>query len=400
MITRILPGLGLGAMLILAACAPTSSPPATSEAEPVGLQMVRTEAQLKDYPFFTLLSFEHDVDLVFVQSQSGAVRLSSKAHTGLGSLELVPGTQSVSIKLASLHSNRPWPGPWTLVGAYFYAEQPQVMTIAYDVNGQTPASYTVQVPAGRWTPVLLDTHPLTRSPGDQRIGSLRFTFAGGLSAPVLCDDVLEINNRTVHVGGGREQPAGWRVEEEGFRFMVSGPSFSYEMDSPEASADGWRLEEVNAIRARFVSRAKKMRTIYSDGREIIDSKCRLPEGSPLAAGAIVQQHVTPATIGISAEMGRVERNTPGDANNDGYSEATGTYQVVATTGRLEMVITPRTPKLTNAVLEIAGLPQGKVLATMEGRLIENVVRLPNGHVLLELSGNIDRPVMVNVKVSQ
>jgi hypothetical protein len=52
------------------------------------------------------------------------------------------------------------------------------------------------------------------------------------------------------------------------------------------------------------------------------------------------------------------------------------------------------------VLEISNLPPGKVLVTMEGRLVEKIVRLDNGRVLIALPGALERATMVNVKVSQ
>ena len=67
---------------------------------------------------------------------------------------------------------------------------------------------------------------------------------------------------------------------------------------------------------------------------------------------------------------------------------------------MAMLITPQNVGLTGAVLEIAELPPGKVLATMEGQLVDRIVRLDDGRVLIELPGTLDRPTMLNVRVSQ
>ena len=98
-------------------------------------------------------------------------------------------------------------------------------------------------------------------------------------------------------------------------------------------------------------------------------------------------------------MGRVDRNTPGDANNDGYNETTGSYRIIAQSPRIEFRFVPArgTPD-PRPVLEISGLPFGKVLATLEGRLIEGSQRAADGSLLLELPATIDRAATVDVRV--
>jgi hypothetical protein len=118
------------------------------------------------------------------------------------------------------------------------------------------------------------------------------------------------------------------------------------------------------------------------------------------ADAQARQHAAPAEVTIAAEsMGRVNRSTAGDADNDGYNESRGAYQIVARGERIEMTLTPRAAApLSRPVLEIAGLPPGAIRVTMEGRLVAGASRLPNGDVLIELPGEIVRPVLVNIRV--
>jgi hypothetical protein len=98
-------------------------------------------------------------------------------------------------------------------------------------------------------------------------------------------------------------------------------------------------------------------------------------------------------------MGRVNRSTPGDSDNDGYNEARGAYQVIATGPRVELTITPRTSVLARPVLEIAGLPPGNVLVNMEGQLVGGATRLSgSGDLLIELPARLERPTQVNVRV--
>src|SRR3954471_23014831 len=104
-------------LIIAVGCAQRPEPPPLRTAEPLGLQMVRTEAQLKKYPFRILQQFEQPVDLAFVQVEGPKVELSPlRAHTGQSSALLDKGTRAATIKLPSLLSGVKWPGQWTFVG--------------------------------------------------------------------------------------------------------------------------------------------------------------------------------------------------------------------------------------------------------------------------------------------
>ena len=105
-----------------------------------------------------------------------------------------------------------------------------------------------------------------------------------------------------------------------------------------------------------------------------------------------------AEVSVPEELGRLNRDTPGDANNDGYNEVRGAYQLIANGARLEMRITPHTRALLRPILEITGLSPGKVLVTTEGRLVETTVRLEDGTLLVEIPTVIDRPTTINIRI--
>jgi hypothetical protein len=117
------------------------------------------------------------------------------------------------------------------------------------------------------------------------------------------------------------------------------------------------------------------------------------------AGAIfTEQHNRPAELSVAEEFGRVDRDTPGDRNNDGYNEQRGSYELIAKGARFEVTIKPNTNLLAYPVLEIRGLPPGNVLATVEGQLIEKTTRLPGGNVLVNVPITLERATVVNVLV--
>ncbi|MGE5610045.1 MAG: hypothetical protein ACM359_12390, partial [Bacillota bacterium] len=351
--------------LTLAGCARRSANPPVAAGEPLSLQMLRTEAQLRKYPFRTLLEFEAATDPVFVRIDGIAPKLDqTRCHTGTSSLLLGRGTKSMIVRLPSLFTTD-FPGRWALTGAYFYAPEPQQLTADYVVGNTPLTSITVKLPANQWTPVLLDVASVADGK-NAPTGLLRFTFSNALATPLWCDDVLVMDNSETLVDS-RSSNGGWLVRERGFQVTLEHPNlFNFSLQTPEATPQGWVLQEANDIRACFTSAGKdKSRIIYSNGLQLLDGK-PMPL-SPSLGGAFLQQHAAPAEITIAPEMGRLVRNSAGDSNNDGYCELTGTYQILAAAARLELTITPQTPTLTQPVLEIAKLPAGQILAHMEGR---------------------------------
>ena len=361
--------------------------------------MVRTEAQLSKYPFRILQQFEHPVDLEFVIVDGPAAQLSmDHAHTGQSSALFEKKTNTATIKLPSLLSGVNWPGQWTLAGAYFFAEKPQTVRAVYEIEGRPILNYAVQIPAKAWTPLLLDISAI-EGPNSAKVGLLRFAFPDGLAQPLWCDDVVIMNN----VGDLIEprKDVAWSVQERGFKYIIKTSNSTVTLKEPEAAQHGWVLEEVNEIRARFRSSGpEKARVIYADGRQFIDGVLRPLGIKPSVVIDIQAHHDYPARVDIMEEFGRLNRNSPGDRNNDGYDEINGAYQLIATAPRIEFTLSPRSGLLVRPVVEIAGLPAGAVTATMDGRWVERMVRLENGNVLVELPGESAFPVTVSVKVGQ
>jgi hypothetical protein len=177
-------------------------------------------------------------------------------------------------------------------------------------------------------------------------------------------------------------------------------SFKLGIPMDETEENNWNVEECNEMRVRLATHnGKHAWTIYSDGREYRDGKFESAvELSDAQKKAFLAQQASPAEISVPEEFGRVERNAAGDKNNDGYAEQTGAYQIKAVGPRLELTITPQTPVLIRPVLEIAGLPNGRVLVNFEGKLVDKTVRLGNGHVLVLLPATLDRSATVYIKI--
>jgi hypothetical protein len=219
---------------------------------------------------------------------------------------------------------------------------------------------------------------------------------------VWCDDVMTMDNTYVIVGdpsAGDTQGA-WSVKRQGLSVICESVGvFRMKIDSAEGNRDGWTLEESSPMRVRFSSTGKnKLMTIYSDGRSYRDGKF-VPISAPAKADPLLaQQENAPAEIEVPETMGRLERRSAGDENNDGYNESRGSYTIISNGPRLSVTITPRSVPIIRPVLEIKGMPAGDVLVTVEGQLVEKTVRLEDGTLLVDVPTRIDRTTTVTLRV--
>jgi hypothetical protein len=354
----------------------------------------------------TLLDFESPQDLPFIEASPQSAQPlidTSFARGGDRCLALASGTQSLEIKLPTLLEGRPFPADWALLGGYLYTDQPLTVTVEYVLDGQPVLSRRLAAGTGGWTPLMLNLDS-QGGPGTftSQIGVLRLAFAAPTPPGVRLDDVLLVDNHetVVDTTGESTGGGGWSVKRRGLYYVVAAPGrFSFAVPTAQAEQRGWAVADACAQRVRFTSPARpNQMTIYADGRLYWGEQFRPVSPTLSDAAELARQHALPAEISLPDAMGRVNRATPGDADNDGYNEARGAYELVAAGPRMELTITPRTPVLVRPVLEIAGLPAGNVRVTMEGRLVPGAVRLPDGDVLVELPGRIQRPTVVNIHV--
>jgi hypothetical protein len=209
-----------------------------------------------------------------------------------------------------------------------------------------------------------------------------------------------IDNTQWLVGAPDAAPGGWSICRRGLNYAVTSQGqFTIRLATTDSIGSGWVVEEANSIRARFSSNDQKAwLTIVPDGRTYWDGKFRPISAQAKGDPALDHQHAAPASVEIPAPMGRLNRNSTGDVNNDGYNEFRGSYALIATGSRLDFTITPQSPPLVDPLFEITGLPDGKPLVTLEGRLIEGALRLDDGTWLVPIPGRLDRPAIVNVRI--
>jgi hypothetical protein len=355
-----------------------------------------------------LLDFESSTDLTFVTAQPQGVPLidSAIARSGGHCLVLTGGATAVTIKTPVLLQGRPFPADWTLLGGYVLTDRPANLTISLQNDddgagsaGSSTLSRTIAIAPGVWMPAMLDLTSLGGSPRGE-VGTLHFQFAAAPGATIRLDDIMLVDNQELLVDTSTESSSGWRVGRKGLNYVIDAPErFGLALPTSQAQAAGWTAVEACEKRARFASAAPPgTLTIYSDGRMYFGGDFRSAWRDLKDASEQAAQHASPADVSIPDAMGRLNRSTPGDGDNDGYNESRGAYEIVARGDRIEATLSPRSATLSRPVLEIAGLPPGQVRVTVEGRLVPGAVRLSSGDVLIEVPGQIVRPILVNVRV--
>ena len=350
----------------------------------LGPQLQKQDAELIGQQFRTMLDFETNADAAFVHGTAGY----APGHTGQRALAAMPGA---SINITSLLFGLTLPADWSLLGAYVRPTVSGVVTTTLIADGQPVAVSTRNVPADAWAFAAVD---LTIDACQKRLQtakaiSLRIDSPGNYAI----DDVMLVNNRRtlVHVDGG------WTVSNAGLSTDVQWPGRPpLRIVSSATSTDGWSVVEANAVRVRLQDASGRARwTLVSDGRSILDGKLRGVDSDSAAAFA------APAQAIVDESTGRLDRETPGDADNDGFNEVRGSYEITATGPRLRVRLVPSGKTTMDApVLEIHGLPIEARLVTVDGRLMDQTARLSDGTLLVLLPLRVSAPIEISVGVDQ
>src|SRR4051794_26341967 len=124
--------------------------------------------------------------------------------------------------------------------------------------------------------------------------------------------------------------ARWSVTQQGDVFVIANRGhFSFSIPTAAAQADEWSVVESSQARVRFASRTRETLTVYADGRAYWNGEFKAVDPAMSDAGAIAASHASPAEVTVPSHLGRVDRNTPGDEDNDGYNESVGAYEIIA-----------------------------------------------------------------------
>lgn len=367
----------------LAGCAGAPALSPSAGVALLGPQLQKQDAELIGQQFRTMLDFETNADAAFVRGTTGY----APGHTGQRAAAAMPGA---SINITSLLFGLTLPADWSLLGAYVRPTVSSIVTTTLIADGQPIAVSTRNVPADAWAFAAVDltTEACQKTLPTAKAINLRIDSPGGYAI----DDVMLVNNRRTLV----QVDGGWAVSNAGLSIDVQWPGRPpLRIVSSAASTDGWSVAEANAVRVRLQDAMGRARwTLMSDGRSILDGKLRTADADAASA------YTSPARAIVDESTGHLDRETAGDADNNGFNETRGTYQITATGPRLRVRLVPQSSaSMTSPVLEIHGLPAEARIVTVDGRLMSQTARLSDGTLLVLLSLRVDAPIEVTVGVN-
>jgi len=382
--------VGLAGVSLLAGCPGAGRVPNSTHPS-LGAQLKQQDDQLVGQRFRTLLDFETGADAVFIVTPG---RHSLNPHTGGGAFESAP-TQSadtaLQVKIDSLLFGTKLPGNWTLLGTYVRPQSDTTLTTMLVADGQVVAQNQRNAYAGEWVFAAVELTDEAAAPKISGAAELRLAIESD-GKPITIDDVLLVDNhKTLVERPGGMSPA-WELKRCGFSVtLTSDRGATRAARIGGTLKDTWTIDEANPLRVRLHGAHRQ--TLYADGREITDGVMTAAPDEPARAA-----HTSPGDLTVDEANGRVDQSTDGDEQNDGYNEVQCAYQIITRTPRLTLQIAPHGAPVVSPVLEIKGLPEGKVSAMVEGRLIETIARLPDGTALVLLPLTLNRATTVTVKV--
>ena len=383
-------------------CAAKPFSPTPLTAQPLGVQLLATEPTLHDEQFSELLGFETPEDLEFVSADAGPLTIDNfNAHTGLHSLAIPADATRVEFDLSTLLGSQSTIN-CTLIGSYFRVPKLTEVLICLK-NGDTILAQDRRLLfPGRWSSAWVD---VTRDPSipSQLANNCKliFQFPHGLGGAAYCDDLLlRENDQTLVDTTSDAHPGGWSIRTHGLATIVERPkSYLHNFAFIDGFGSGYLLEEYSPIRARFrAPAAPRITTLFADGRIVQDGALDDSYVDVTSKTLAQQSHGNPADLSVPENQGRIERNTPGDDRNIGYNPIWGAYEVTSFGRHVQITVNPSRGPVWKPVLEIAGLPNGKAVATLEGELIDNTCWLPNGHLLIELPALVQHTAVLDVRV--
>ena len=335
----------------------------------LGEQLREQDRALIGQRFRTVLDFEHPADATFVEPASP---LLSGGHTGRFALH---GGPVATVDVSSLLFGLKLPGDFTLIGGYVRPAGDRI-TATLVADGKSIASTTRRVPPDGWALAAVDLSGAACRSSLSMAKTVKLIFSSPTSFAL--DDVMFIDNRQTLV----DVPGVWTVTRAGLSLVVAlagRPPLS--IPTLAAGDDGWAVDETSSLRVRLSDVAGRHWTLTADGKSVRD-------GRPADA---------PGDVTVDPSTGTLDRETDGDADNDGYNERRAAFQITAKFPRLRFTVASRVTG--SALCEIRGLPSDADAVTADGKLIEATTRLPDGTLLVSLParGGTSLDVAVGVR---
>jgi hypothetical protein len=351
---------------------------------------VRYVPPADEYVRSKLLDFDSPLDTSFIISNG--VKLVEDPQKPGNRVLSAPGAK---LKLGSLVRGRDFPGLWDLVGIRIRADRAVGVRAEFQSSSGTVLQALEAATQPRWTMLWIDLRklPTTMPAGEELLLAIKPLDGKA----ILIDEVILAQSRLVAIRSNiPDSQRMWQVVREGVQWEVQmGEERVYALPAAPFVEGGYRLVESNPVRAVFSSPAGTL-SIDRHGRLIENGVAKFDARVARYAQAVAE-NASPATVEVD-EHGRVERNLPGDRDNDGYDEVRGCYTVRASSSRLNVRLSPGVSSVRWPVLEVIGLPPGALSVWLEGQLVTHVTRLSDGRAVIELPIRLERAVEVQIRV--
>jgi|GEM_PF-4558940 len=320
-------------------------------------------------PFTNVMDFESPTtDRVYI---TGKVKFEkSAAFTGKYGIS-IPAGQSIRVRMGAALIGREFPGRWKYFGFHAQSSSPARLRVRWHDAGLAREALSVDVDklSREWIELF--------APAD--LGKLELELINesaeqvsiGIDDFILCDPELVVQQPDQSTIGLERTQLGWYLESKEGRIYAG---------RWDPMSGGVRPIENSPLRVIFMDARGKQFSFDSNGlrRPTIDPEALLD-------------------FTVLDESARIDRNSAGDSDQDGYDESSGSYQIHALLPTVSLRASPKEKSVDRSMLEIVNLPPGEVRVTVEGQLVERVHRFPDGRVLIELPITIDRPTLIEIR---
>jgi len=116
--------------------------------------------------------------------------------------------------------------------------------------------------------------------------------------------------------------------------------------------------------------------------------------SPAQAEPLVNDYCNP--LPLSVETGQLVRTDPGDFDNDGFSESRGHYTLQLDENIAKVRIDGRQHMRFSPIFKLVNVAQRDVWIYLNGRLIKEIYRDPDGNVIFELPEIISSEALLEI----
>lgn len=320
-------------------------------------------------PFTSVIDFESPKnDRVFL---GGNVKFEkSAAFTGKYGVS-IPAGQSIRLRVGAALVGREFPGRWKYLGFHTKSSAPSHLRVRWRDGELVREAIQVDIDSTtrEWlelfTPTDLEKLEL------ELINESTEATTVGIDDFILCDPELVIQKSELESIGLERTQLGWYVET-GDKRVYAG---RWDPMSDAVNPLEWspmRIVFADARGRRFSFDARGVRHPTIEPQPLLE-------------------------IQILDDSARIDRNSPGDSNQDGYDESIGSYRIFALTPTVTLRVSPQDKPVDRTLIEVSKLPPGEVRVTVEGELVDRIHRFKDGRVLVELPITVDRPMQIEIR---